>query len=270
MNNYIKIALLSVLLFGCEPKKVEVDVPWFISLSDADLNTYSISDSINKYDELHIENVTNKAQLLSYKANLSAMAKDSVNAKKYLLLAVKEDSTAICQNLVEPLSRYLGDSGPNRENSIPGILDYELDYLINLFYSCGSQVVKKRNLSPENERLFYWMRYIRLRDNWYRNPMRETNLDLQRKIDSENRKLFENLFLVQEYHKENYFKGILMLLLAHSDDVDWTIKWLRFYFDNYGNEPHNSVFIREFKNGSPILNNPEIIEILENYTNTKV
>lgn len=265
MNKFITVTLLSFLLLGCESNSVEVDVPWFLSMSDADLSSYNISDTLQKYDGYPIENVINKAQFLSFKTNLSAMAKDSVHAKKYLHMAVKEDSSAICKNLAEPLSHYLGERGPTRENSIPPILDYELDYLIDLFYSCGDQTIKKRNLSRENERLFYWMRYIRLRDDWYRSPNRKSDWDLQTKIDIENQKLFENLFLVNEYHKENFFKGILMLLVAHSNDVDWTSKWLEFYFDTYKNEPQTPVFIRQFRNRSPILDDPKISGILDNY-----
>ncbi|HLW31730.1 MAG TPA: hypothetical protein VKX40_05685 [Aequorivita sp.] len=267
MRKFLKITVLSFLLLGCESKKNEVDVPWFISLSDADLRTFSISDSIKKYEEIRIENVINKAQFLSYKANLSAMAKDSANTKRYLHLAVKEDSMAICKNVAEPLSLYLGKTGPNREISIPPLLDYELDYLIGLFFSCGSQDVKKRNLSRENARLFYSMRYIRIRDHWYRSPLREMDVDLQARIDKENRKLFQNLFLVKEYHQENYFKGALMLLVAHSDDAAWTEKWLRFYFDNYGNEPQTPDFIRHFRKRSSFVDNPKIEGILSAFEN---
>ncbi|MGB3342916.1 MAG: hypothetical protein WBA61_03310 [Aequorivita sp.] len=265
MRKILKVTVLSLLLFGCEPKKIEVDVPWFISLSDADINSYNITDTLKKYDELVIENIINKAQFLSFKANLSAMAKDSANVKKYLQLAVKEDSMAICKNLAGPLSLYLGKSDPNRETSIPPLLDYELDYLVGLFYSCGSEDVKKRNLSRENAKLFYSMRYIRIRDHWYRSPLREMDEDLQAGIDKENRKFFQNLFLVKEYYQENYFKGVLMLLVAHSDDELWTKKWLTFYFENYGNEPQTPNFIRQFRRRSPLVNNPIIEDILSAY-----
>lgn len=262
MGRYLKLTVLGILLLGCESKKVTVPVPWHISLSDAEFQAYHVFDSIKKYEEIPLENVTNKTQFLSFKANLHAMSEDSISAKRYLRQAIKEDSLAVCQNVVEPLSLYLGNTGPNREKSIPPLLHYDLDYLIDLFYTCGSESVKKRKLSQDDEKLYYTMRYIRIRDHWYRSPLREMDVELQSRLDKENRRFFEKLVLKKAYHQKNYFKGVLMLLVAHSDDIAWTKKWLQFYLNNYVDEPQTPDFIRQFKRRSPLVKNPEIMKIL--------
>lgn len=265
MRKFLKISTLLILFVGCEAKKMEVDVPWYISLNDDEQKTFNVPDSIKKYEEIGIENVVNRAQFLSFMANLNALAMDSLQAKKYLRQAVAEDSMAVCKYLAEPLSLYLGKSGPNRETAMPSVLNYELDYLIALFYSCQTPDIQKRNLSEEEARLFYTMRYIRIRDHWYRSPLREMDRELQAQIDKENRKLFQKLFQTEAFPQKNYFKGALMLLVAHSDDLAWTKKWLNFYLENYKNEPQTPDFIRQFNRRSPLAENSEIREILGSF-----
>lgn len=261
---YIFLAI-SCLFSSCQKDPVRVDIPWLISLGDSEIVNYKVADTLKKYNGIDADNVINKAQFLSFKANLSAMAKDSTSVRKYLYKAFSIDSTGVYENLLAPIHSYLVQDRPDRKTKMSPILDYELDYVIDLFEKCNLQVPEGKKVEKENSRLFYWFCYIRLRDQWYRVPQREADWETQTKIDIENQKLFDQIFIGKNFPEENYFKWFLQVLLLHSDNADWTFKWLNVYLDTFENDQQTLSFISHFNNRSYVSHDPRIQELLKNY-----
>jgi hypothetical protein len=254
-----------LFLFSCKKEPTAIDVPWQISLDDSQAINYSVSDTLEKYNNIDADDVINKAQFLSFMANLKAMAKDSVHVKEYLREAFKIDSAGVCKNLLEPIHKYLLLERPDRNTSMSPILDYEMDYVIELFKKCNFQIPERKQVSEENARFLYWWSYIRVRDQWFRVPQREADWDVQTRIDEENQKIFDQIFTEKKFPKEKYFETGLQVLLLHSNNADWTYKWLKFYLDTNKVDSKTYMFVSHFNNRSFVSDDPRIREIVIAY-----
>lgn len=253
------------LLYSCKREPVIVDVPWQISLDDSQVVNYNIPDTLAKYNTIDVDDIINKAQFLSFMANLKAMAKDSVNVKENLREAFRIDSAGVCENLLKPIHKYLLLERPDRSTTMSPILDYEMDYVIELFKKCNSQIPERKEVSEENARLLYWCSYIIIRDQWFRVPQREADWDVQTRIDEENQKIFDQIFTEKNFPKEQNFKEILQVLLLHSNNADWTLKWLKTYLNVYEMDPQTFSFITHFNNRSYVADDSRIREIVIAY-----
>lgn len=262
------VLVICFFFISCKKDPITVDVPWQISLGDFQSISYSVSDTLEKYNNIDADNVINKAQFLSFMANLKAMAKDSVYIKENLREAFIIDSTAVCENLLKPIHKYLLLEEPARSTTMSPILDYEMDYVIELFKKCNFQIPKRKQVDEENARFFYWLSYIRVRDQWFRVPQREADWDVQTRIDFENQKILDQIFTVENYPNHQYFKEILMVLLLHSDNADWTFKWLKTYLDVYEMDSQTFGFINHFNNRSYVSDDPRIRELVMVYKNS--
>lgn len=242
-----------------------VDVPWFISLEDGELDSFNISDSLKKYRDINPNNLINKAQFLSYRSNLNAFGKDSINSRKFIAQSFKTDSIAICKNLILPINNYLIEDRPDREKSIPPILDYNLDYIIDLIDLCDCRIPKRMDIRSENKRNFYWLKYIILRDQWYRVPERKENWQSQTRLDIENQKLLDRLFPKKKYPKDQFFKEVLQVLLLHSSEPEWTGNWLKTYLEIFKGDSQTLPFLSHFMQRSYVSDDLNIIKIVESY-----
>ncbi|MCG2418248.1 hypothetical protein K8089_04370 [Aequorivita sp. F47161] len=253
-----------LFLFSCKKEPIAIDVPWQISLDDSQAINYSVSDTLEKYNN-DVDDVINKAQFLSFMANLKAMAKDSVHVKEYLREAFKIDSAGVCKNLLKPIHKYLLLERPDRNTSMSPILDYEMDYVIELFKKCNFQIPERKQVSEENARFLYWWSYIRVRDQWFRVPQREADWNVQTRIDEENQKIFDQIFTEKNFPQEKYFETGLQVLLLHANNADWTYKWLKFYLDTKNADSKTYMFVSHFNNRSFVSNDPRIREIVIAY-----
>lgn len=236
-----------------------------ISLDDSEAIKNNVEGTLIKYKKIDADRVINKAQFLSFMADLSAMAKDSTHVKEYLQEAIKLDSIGVYNNLLAPIHSYLVKARPDRKTMVSPILDYELDYIIELFERFGLKIPERKGVKEDKAKYFYWACYIRVRDQWYRVPQREANWEIQTKIDIENQMLFDHIFTNTEYPKEDYFKWFLQVLLLHSDTTDWTYKWLNVYLDVYENDKQTLPFLRHFNRRSYVADNLEIREVVLDY-----
>lgn len=260
------ILLASCLsLFSCKTEPIFIDVPWQIALDDSQAINYNLADTLEKYNNIDVDDVPNKAQFLSFKANLNAMAKDSVQVKESLQEAFKIDAAGVCENLLKPIHKYLLLERPDRNTTMAPVLDYEMDYVIELFKKCNLQIPERKGVEKMNARLFYWACYIRIRDQWYRVPEREADWDVQTRIDIENQKLFDKIFSESNYPNEDYFKWFLQVLLLHSNTADWTHKWLKVYLDEYENDKQTLPFLMHFNRRSYVADDLRIRKIVLDY-----
>src|SRR5690606_6464196 len=261
---------LSVLLipFSCKKKeKIIIDVPWLISLNDSEALTYNARDTLKKYNEVDEDIIINKSQFFSFKANLNSMINDSLATYKYLKMAVEIDSLKMCENVMIPIHNYFYQERPDREKSIPSILNYQLDYIIDLLKRCEIEIPESKGIKPKNRRYFYWLKYVMTRDQWYRVPQREENWEAQSKLDLENQIFIDELFVNTQYPQEEYFKQALQVLLLHSDNSKWTYKWLKRYFQIYENGNEHLPFIKHFEWRSSVVNDPKIQNLIMDYKN---
>jgi len=263
-TSYILLASC-FFFFSCKKEPIIIDVPWQISLDASQAVNYSVSDTLAKYNTIGVDDVINKAQFLTFMSNLKAMAKDSVQIRENLREAFKIDSISVCENLLKPIHKYLLLERPDRNTTMSPILDYEMDYVIELFKKCNFQIPERKEVSEENARLLYWCSYIIIRDQWFRVPQREADWDVQTKIDEENQKIFEQIFTEKNFPKEQNFKEILQVLLLHSNNAEWTFKWLKTYLNLYEMDPQTFSFITHFNNRSYVANDSRIREIVIAY-----
>ena len=265
MKTFFILLVSCLFLFSCIKVPITIDVPWQIALNDSQAVNNMVADTLEKYNNIDADDVVNKAQFLSFMANLKAMAKDSVYVKEYLQEAFNIDSAGVCENLLKPIHKYLLLERPDRKTTMSPILDYEMDYVIELFKKCNFQIPERKEVSDENARFLYWWSYIRVRDQWFRVPQREADWDVQTRIDEENQKLFDQIFTEKNFPEDEYFENSLQVLMLHSDNADWTYKWLKFYLDDKKADSKTYIFVKHFSNRSYVSEDPRISEVVLSY-----
>lgn len=267
----IFFAIPCIILFflSCKKEEVILNVPWFVSLNDIENLEYNSQDTLKKYEGFEENDVVNKAQFLSFKAQLYSMVNDSAQSKKYIKEAFLLDSVNLCKNLLVPMHNYLVKDQPHRKIIMPSILNHQLDYIIDLFSECNLDIPEEFGVKNENRRLFYWICYFRIRDQWYRVPQRAEDWEAQTQIDIENQKLFDQVFIKSNYPSESYFQEYLQLFLLHSDNATWTYEWLKVYLDVYKKSNLTLPFIYHFKNRSYVADSSKIQDLIYDYETSR-
>ncbi len=253
MRLFCHALLLVFLIFpACQAQENEIlKVPWFVQqrVYNEGLDAYAYQDSLRRYGDLSIEEVINESNYYSYLANLiyAASPERKNEIKQLLEAAFNADSIGFCANHIEKVYNYLKPiNRPHRRYSMPFIVDFNLNYFLELRQRCevccsgndSYEEIKELNYKD----LFLSIAYISLRDQWHRIPQRKPEPEKQIEFDSLNRVLLDTLITKYELPKgDKKIRSTIFVSLLHSTDCDWTDKWIKIYMDYYrGYEKYES------------------------------
>jgi len=231
--------ILVFLISSCQNQEVKkLDVPWYISerIKTGDIENYNFMDSLSKYKIYQDFKLSNKAKYNSYITDLEFKTKNKSKSEliKQIDYSYNENKEMFCNKLIAPSLEYVKPiQRPDRRYSKPYVIDLDFDYFIKRCMDCKllsdsialNMQIGKLKLSN-----------IMLKDQWYRIPNRIMNQELQTQYDNENRKELDKIY-TDNFLKLNdkEIRSNIYILLLHSDDCEWTRKWLRIYFKHCSN-----------------------------------
>ncbi len=216
----------------------ELDVPYFVKLRvDKDGTApYAYQDSLAIYQAIKTKHISNPSPYFSYLANLqcATMSVDSTAIRSLVERSIQADSITFCKELIRPAYDYLLEGRPHRRYAIPYILDFDFDYFFELkkaCITCCTSSMPEETLQEEYVDLY--MGYIKIRDQWHRIPSRQSNRAKMLQLDAENRQLLDKLFKQRPLPSKTALRSLLFTFILHSEDCDWTERWLKKYMANY-------------------------------------
>lgn len=242
-NGFPLLVLLCLLMYSCQSQeKISLEIPWYVKqrVKDDGVYHYNFQDSLKKYSAIHPKQVINKGNYFSYLANLhyESNTRDSIKTRQFLEKAYQEDTSGFCIHLIQPSYQYLKPNGrPHRRYTMPFILDYDLEYFLEKAEACKNcpdYQVEEAIDTLEYSRLLLYSSYISIRDQWYRIPSRTANPDKQTEFDQVNRALMNRLYENNPLPGDDQeIRANIWTLILHSDDCEWTKKWLGIYMATY-------------------------------------
>jgi len=265
----MRILFCSFLLIfvACKAEKEVLDLPWYISESDADFPNYSVIDTLRKYDKIDIDRVENKANFLAFLSDLNYLNNNTQEGNELIEAAFEADSLELCYRYALPLSKYLFKQNPYRKTSIPGIFKHNFDQYISIYTKCAAHEKLKSPKSSElinlEDRL--WIEYIMVLDQWYRPHKREMNGEKQSEYDKYCRDKLDEIFENKPFPSVRDISIAVRVMIIHSVDCDWSYKWLKKYIAAYKDDKLLSKQLRHFLTyeNSACRNEPEIVELVE-------
>ncbi len=261
------LMLLFLIFASCKTEKKVINVPWYVSVNDTDFANYSFADTLKKYQKIDIERVQNKANFLAFLSDLNYLNDNVEEGDKLIEAAFEADSIELCKRYTLRLSKYLFKANPYRKTSIPGIFKKNFDQYAAVYIKCADHTELKgfepSDLIRLEDRL--WLAYLSVLDQWYRVHKREMNGEKQREYDRYCRSKLDEIFGDKTYPKVRKIKSNLSTLIIHSEDCDWSYKWLKKYIETYKDDKLLSKYLRHLLKyeGCPCGKDPKIIEIVE-------
>lgn len=260
-------SLLSSIVFtACKSTEKIIDVPWYISESNADFSTYSVTDTLQKYDKINLKEVKNKANFLAFLSDLNYLNDRPEKGDELIKAAFEVDSLGLCKEYVVPLSRYLFKNTPYRKTSIPGVFTSNFDQYTSIYTKCIDHVELKHPKSSEQTFLkeYLWIKYIIILDQWYRIVnKREFDSDGQLKYDKYCRDKLDEIFRDREYPGIKDVRDDLNTIIFHSEDCEWSHRWLKIYIKSYKNDKFLSRHLKHFLYRSTCKDKPETVNLIK-------
>lgn len=263
--------LIFATIISCKVKKYDVNVPWLIQVEfDGDIPYRStIQDSIKKYETLKVKNVNNRSNYYAFLANLIFL--DNPTSKKIpelITWSFEADSVQFCQNIIKPCYSYLIKDNPKRNYEPPFLIEHDFSLLLGYLDRCQSCCVDSASFEKlkkvQNKNYYLSLQWLSLNDQKYRIPGRETKRYLQVEIDSLNQLALDSLLLKYGEPNEEVFRSTIYVSILHSEDCEWTKKWLKIYMDNY----HDTRFFDKHMNHflyRSTCSNEYFRNLIENY-----
>jgi len=240
--------------------------------NDTDFSNYSVIDTLQKYDEIDIEQAQNKANILAFLSDLNYLSGNIEEGNKLIEAAFEADSLALCEEYAVPLSKYLLRESPYRKTSVPGIFKGNFDQYISVYTKCINHEGLKRSEPSELISLsdYLWLNYIRILDQWYRIAnKREMDGERQREYDKYCQDKLDEIFEGKAYPGTRDLRGILNVMILHSEDCDWSYKWLKKYIEAYKDDKFLSRHLNHFLYRSTCRDNQKTIDLI-NKTLSKI
>jgi len=265
----IRALFYSTLLFiliACDPSKEVVNVPWYISERDADFSNYSAVDTLKKYDKISLNKVQNKANFLVFLSDLNYLNGKSQKGNQLIEAAFEADSVTLCNKYAVPLSRYLFRDSPYRKTSVPGVFSGNFDQYVSTYTKCMDNEELKRPEAPDQTFLkeHLWVRYLRILDQWYRIPnKREFDLDKQLKNDKYCQDKLDEIFQNKEYPSIKDIRSTLRTLILHSENCEWSHRWLKKYIAAFKDDKFLSKHLDHFLYRSSCREEQQTIDLIQ-------
>lgn len=228
--------ILVLLITSCQNQEVtKLDVPWYINerIKTGYIENYNFIDSLSKYKGFRDFKLVNKAKYNSYITDLEFKTNSKTKSEllKQIDYSYNEDRELFCDKLIVPALKYVTPSNrPDRRYSKPYVIDLDFDYFIK---KCKDCKLLSDSLPLKMQIGKLKLSNIMLKDQWYRIPNRIMNQELQTQYDIENRHELDKMYydnLLQLDDKK--IRSNIYILLLHSDDCEWTTKWLKIYFEH--------------------------------------
>ena len=264
---YFKLFSLFFILSSCsEVVHKDSSIPWYINerIKDGTIRNYSYADSLTKYQALNNSEIADLNKYKSYLIDLEVKIGDKSNEelKNEFEVLFRNDKDTICEKLIKPGLKYISPSGrPDRRYSRPYITAIDMDYFIDKCIECD---LIEDSLRTPYEIGKLHLSNIGLKDQWFRMPSRKMIREIQETYDVQNMERVDELFETNALNlADEYVSHEIYILLLHSEDCNWTKKWIKIFIDNCSSQSKYKRQLGHFLNRS-VCEQKDLIQMVEN------
>ena len=263
---YLKLIILLFILSSCsEVVHKDSNIPWYINerIKDGTIRNYSYADSLTKYQALNNSEITDLNKYKSYLIDLEVKigGKSSEELKNEFELLFRNDKNTICEKLIKPGLKYISPSSrPDRRYSRPYITAIDMDYFIDKCIECD---LIEDSLRTPYEIGKLHLSNIGLKDQWFRMPSRKMIREIQETYDVQNMEKVDELFETNALNlADEYVSHEIYILLLHSEDCNWTKKWIKIFIENCRNQSRYKRQLNHFLRRS-VCEQSDIIQMVK-------
>ena len=227
---FVALGFISIFLSFSLPSYQTISIPWYISKPAMSEATYNVQDTLDKYLALK---ETNSPSYHSFLSDLYYLSGNKDEGQQHLKKAFELDSLAFCKYYIIPIYKYVSQSRPEREMSIPVIIEHDFEYFIELVQISGYKNPKLADklTTSEIHQDYLKLNMLNIFDQWYRIPTRTFDRERQLIYDNYCQEYLDKFFYSKSFVNTPDARGNINAIILHAENCEWSGRWIKKYYE---------------------------------------